>query len=139
MRESGTRCPECGTRVRDADQQLYDLQCRLEDAGALHLADETTIRQLQRVLEAAKALDRETVAKKMHASWVRALLAQGFHGPAEGCRGGTHQATCGLRHHPNIVLWELLPEHRREISRQAFDNVFGPLWKAIAALEGNDV
>ena len=56
MRESGVRCPECGARVRDADQQLCDLQRRLEDAGALHLADETTIRQLQRVVEAAKAI-----------------------------------------------------------------------------------
>ena len=54
MRESGVRCPACGARVRDADQQLYDLQCRLEDAGALHLADETTIRQLQRVVEALR-------------------------------------------------------------------------------------
>ena len=30
-----------------------ELQRRLEDAGALHLADETTIRQLERRLEAA--------------------------------------------------------------------------------------
>ena len=53
MRESGVRCPACGARVRDADQQLYDLQRHLEDAGALHLADEATIRQLERRLEAA--------------------------------------------------------------------------------------
>ena len=57
MRESGVRCPECGARVRDADQQLCDLQRRLEDAGALHLADETTIRQLERRLLEAQDKD----------------------------------------------------------------------------------
>ena len=68
MRESGVRCPECGARVRDADQQLHDLHRRLEDAGALHLADETTIRQLQRVVEVAKAVSKHWVIREANST-----------------------------------------------------------------------
>ena len=57
MRESGVRCPECGARVRDADQQLYD---------------ETTIRQLQRVVEAWK---ERISARALAGAIVRALGA----------------------------------------------------------------
>ena len=40
-------------QVRAWREVSQELQRRLEDAGALHLADETTIRQLERRLEAA--------------------------------------------------------------------------------------
>ena len=90
----------------------------------------------QQVLEAAKILDRETVARKMHESWSRTKRAQGFHGPAEGC-WACSRGVCG-RHHPDLVLWELLPESQKDINRHAFDDVLGSLWKAIAAMEGKD-
>ena len=98
-----------------------------------------------RVVEAAKVLDRETVAKKMHESWSRTKRAQGFHYRGEPCaiaNGSPHASALEVLcpyYHADLVPWGELPESQKDTNRHAFDDVLGPLWAVIAALGGNEI
>ena len=86
------------------------------DHGNCELCD-----QIERVVEAAKALDRKTVARRFHDIYER--LAPLF----------------GYRTRPeSAVPWEQVPEQNRALMEAVCQELLGPLWEAVAAMEGKD-
>ena len=86
------------------------------------------VRRLQAVVGAAKSLSVDDAGRIMHDSWSRTKRLQGFHHPDEAGRRDTMPC---LKCHADLVPWEALPEHQRDINRHAFDAVFLELERRI--------
>lgn len=76
-------------------------------------------------LRAALTIDREEVGRIMHDSWRRTKESQGFHRPPP------REEPC-YKCHTDMVPWNELPEHQKDINRHAFDDVLSEIQRRAA-------